>query len=180
MFIRPATLTDLSALMHIYDSARQFMQNSGNSTQWIDGYPSITQISNDIKRRHSYAIEAEGKIVGAFYFAVEDEPNYTHIEQGKWLNQEPYGVIHRVASDGSQKGIASFCFDWCFRHHPNLRIDTHADNRPMQRVIREQGFVECGVIRLANGDPRLAFQKTDFAADNQHHQDKMEEETEIE
>ena len=36
-------------------------------------------------------------------------------------------------------------------------IDTHKDNRPMQAAIRKFGFQECGVIYVADGSSRLAF-----------------------
>ena len=38
MEIRPATVADLDAVMAIYDYARQRMAESGNPSQWIDGY----------------------------------------------------------------------------------------------------------------------------------------------
>ena len=43
------------------------------------------------------------------------------------------------------------------RKKRDLRIDTHKDNRPMQAVIRKFGFQECGVIYVADGSSRLAF-----------------------
>ncbi len=40
----------------------------------------------------------------------------------------------------------------------NIRIDTHLDNRIMQHVIKKYGFTYCGIIYLASGDERLAYQ----------------------
>ena len=37
--IRLATLSDLNKLMGIFDTARRFMQSTGNANQWINGYP---------------------------------------------------------------------------------------------------------------------------------------------
>ncbi len=37
--------------------------------------------------------------------------------------------------------------------------DTHRDNHIMQHNILKHGFQYCGVILLANGDERLAYQK---------------------
>ena len=49
---------------------------------------------------------------------------------------------------------------------PHLRIDTHAQNLPMQRQIERFGFRYCGVIQCRNG-ARMAFErlpeKSDFA-----------------
>ena len=41
----------------------------------------------------------------------------------------------------------------------NIRIDTHLDNRIMQHVIKKYGFTYCGIIYLASGDERLAYQQ---------------------
>ena len=42
---------------------------------------------------------------------------------------------------------------------PNLRADTHRDNRIMQHILQKHGFRYCGIIYLLNGDERLAYQK---------------------
>jgi RimJ/RimL family protein N-acetyltransferase len=83
------------------------------------------------------------------------------ITDGAWVNDKPYGVIHRIASAGYRKGIASFCMAHCFRLCGNLKIDTHKDNHPMQNALAKNGFVRCGIIYLQNGDERIAFQKTE-------------------
>ena len=54
---------------------------------------------------------------------------------GNWLNDAPYGVVHRIASDGTVKGAASFCLSLrAFSQCHNLKIDTHQDN-PSCRVF---------------------------------------------
>ena len=47
---------------------------------------------------------------------------------------------------------------WSREREHNLRIDTHRDNHIMQHCIRKAGFQYCGIIYLANGDERLAYQ----------------------
>jgi hypothetical protein len=49
--------------------------------------------------------------------------------------------------------------DWCFSKDPNIRIDTHRDNKIMQHNILKEGFSYCGIIYLESGDERLAYQK---------------------
>ena len=78
---------------------------------------------------------------------------------GGWLNEKPYGVIHRIASSGKVGGVFSACLEWCSRYVDNIRIDTHRDNRVMQELLLRHGFRRCGIIYLANGDERIAFQK---------------------
>jgi RimJ/RimL family protein N-acetyltransferase len=38
-------------------------------------------------------------------------------------------------------------------------VDTHQDNVVMQRILEKLGFTYCGIIFVANGTPRLAYQK---------------------
>ena len=47
--------------------------------------------------------------------------------------------------------------DYCFSHDPNIRIDTHRDNRIMKHNIMKHGFTYCGIIYLTSGDERLAY-----------------------
>lgn len=161
MEIRKALPEDLDVLVGIFDRARQFMHATGNGNQWINGYPSRELIEENIQSGHSYVCEEDGEIQGTFYFLQGDapDPNYLKIYGGEWLNDRPYGVVHRIATAGRKKGVGQFCLDWCFRQCNNLRIDTHRDNRVMQSLLLKNGFHRCGIIYLANGSERIAFHK---------------------
>ena len=100
----------------------------------------------------------DGKIQGVFAFILGDDPTYHVIEGGSWLNDEPYGTIHRMASDGVISGLFEKTMPFCLILTDNVRIDTHADNEPMQRAVTRYGFRHCGVIYVADGSPREAFQ----------------------
>ena len=41
--------------------------------------------------------------------------------------------------------------------HPYLRIDTHENNRVMQRAIQRFGFQYCGEVIVGDGTKRLAY-----------------------
>ncbi|WP_436415584.1 GNAT family N-acetyltransferase [Petrimonas sp.] len=161
MRIRPSTHSDLPQLLQIYETARRFMQQTGNAGQWMDGYPKEELLISDIKQGHSYVcLNENNEIVGTFYYIVGEEPTYLNIYEGSWLNNDSYGVIHRIASSGKQKGIAETCINWCLEKCRNLRIDTHRDNKVMQNILQKLGFTYCGIIYLENGDERLAYQKS--------------------
>ncbi|MDP4185019.1 MAG: GNAT family protein [Bacteroidota bacterium] len=161
MNIRKTEQKDLSVVMDIYDCARNIMRKNGNTDQWINGYPSVELISKEIENSHSFVCENEqGEIVGTFCFIEGDDPTYSNIYEGQWLNDEPYGVIHRMGSNGKQKGIASESLKWCFDHCKNIRIDTHRKNLIMQNLLLKNGFTQCGIIYIQDGTERLAFQKT--------------------
>ena len=97
--------------------------------------------------------------LGVFCYFEGTDPTYTKIYDGKWIDENHVGVIHRVAVALHRKGVASFCYDYCFNISKNVRIDTHRDNIPMQRSLIKNGFKYCGIIHLLNGDERLAYQK---------------------
>ena len=159
MRIRLATNRDLDTVMAIYDGARAYMKETGNPTQWAGGYPSRELIEDDIARGCCHLVVDDDSILGVFYFAVEDDPTYRCIFDGSWLSDAPYAVIHRIAVARHGCGVAKFCFDYAFAQHPSIRIDTHRDNLPMQRALAKNGFSYCGVIYLANGEERIAYQK---------------------
>ena len=96
--------------------------------------------------------------MGAFVFFHGPEPSYEAID-GHWLNLEPYSVIHRIASDGSHRGVLARCLAWCEGQTKNLRIDTHRDNRVMRHLLEKNGFIPCGTILAEDGTPRIAYQK---------------------
>jgi RimJ/RimL family protein N-acetyltransferase len=159
MTIRKAAGKDLDEIMEIYRRARQFMVESGNPTQWAEGHPSRLIIEQDITRGISYVCEDIHGIQGVFAFIIGEDPTYKVIENGAWLREDTYGTVHRLASAGVRKGVASRCFHWCFDQCGNLRVDTHEDNKVMQHLIEQNGFVQCGQIYAENGTPRIAYQK---------------------
>ena len=158
--IRKAKPTDMAAIMQVMEAAKKIMRSSGNMYQWGDGYPSESVILGDMEKHGGYIIEDAGRIVGYFAFLPSPEPTYTKIYNGEWLDDvKPYHVIHRIASYPDVHGIFSDIMDFCFLHDANIRIDTHKDNQIMQHNIEKHGFTYCGIIYLANGDERLAYQK---------------------
>lgn len=158
--IRKATTNDVDAIMSCYDAARRYMRETGNHSQWINGYPSRGLVEGDIASGNGYVGETEsGEIVMAFAFIIGDDPTYTVIEDGGWLNDSPYGTIHRLGSTGRRKGVLRSCVEYCMSIIGNIRLDTHADNRTMLNAVERLGFTRCGVIYCADGSPRVAFQK---------------------
>ncbi len=158
--IRHARLDEMERLLEIYDIARAFMRASGNATQWGGGYPSREVLDEDIALSRLYVIEENGEVYAAFVMANGPDPTYAYID-GAWESDKDYGVIHRVASDGSRKGIFAQIVALAEKSYPRLRIDTHEDNKPMQRVIEKAGFSHRGTIYLANGDPRRAYERVE-------------------
>lgn len=157
--IRPAEYADLPRILEIYEEARQFMRDSGNPSQWGESHPAQSILLDDIPKKQLFVCTEGEEIVCVFAYILGIDPTYVVIEDGQWLNDAPYGVIHRMAVAKRQKGIATFCFDWAMEQCDNLRIDTHANNYPMQAALKKYGFTYCGIIYVLNSDPRIAFHK---------------------
>ena len=162
--IRKSTIEDLPRIMEIYAHARAFMTEHGNPRQWaMNGWPPEALIREDIKRGHSYVcVLQDGTVIGTFYYIAgpDIEPTYRVIEDGAWITDTPYGVVHRIATDGTVKGTGAFCIDWAYGQCGHLRIDTHPDNKVMQNLLGKLGFAFCGIIYVEeDDDPRLAYEK---------------------
>ncbi len=163
MEIRHSAIADLPAMLAIYAYARRFMAEHGNPNQWgPTNWPPEALLREDIARGDSYVCVEGGKVVGTFFFrqGVDVEPTYRVITGGGWRNESAYGVVHRIAADGTAKGVGKFCIDWAYAQCGHLRMDTHGDNTVMQRLLKKCGFVHCGTIHVEEDDyPRLAFEK---------------------
>ena len=154
--VRPAEQADMAEILEIYARARQFMAENGNPTQWGQHHPARELLEEDIRQKRLYAVEENGRLCGVFMFRVGDDPTYTHIE-GSWRSSAPYGVIHRIAGVGG--GVFAAALDYCNGVIHHLRIDTHADNKPMQHVVEKAGFSKRGIIYVADGTPRIAYDR---------------------
>ena len=164
MRIRNSRPEDLERIMEIYAHARQFMAEHGNPRQWGGtNWPPESLIRQDIRDGNSYVCEEGNRVIGTFFYRSgrEIEPSYAAIEDGKWLDESPYGVVHRIASDGTVKGTGSFCINRCYERCGHLRIDTHPDNQVMQNLLEKLGFIRCGIMYVEeDNDPRYAYEKT--------------------
>jgi len=159
MIIRKTKESDLVRIGEIYENAKRFMRENGNANQWNGGTPNIDTAREDMESGVGYVVEEDGRILATFMFALGDDPTYARIYDGEWLSDVPYGVIHRIAVEHQGCGMIDFCINYCNSICNNLRIDTHRDNAPMRRALEKRGFKYCGIIHLANGDERLAYQR---------------------
>ena len=155
--IRLATKQDVEAIMSVYDLARKTMRKSGNDVQWVGGYPRKETVEQDIRENQAYVYEEGQQIHAVFVLQYGEEPTYGIID-GSWKNEEPYATIHRVGSDGVVKGIFEKCVCYCKEESKNLRIDTHESNQVMQYLIKKNQFEYCGIVKMADGTTRLAYQ----------------------
>lgn len=155
-----ATIDDLPRILELRDLARDIMRRNGNRDQWPEGYPTEETFRHDIEQGHSYVMKEDGEIIGTWAFIPGPDPTYSIIYGGKWLDDTlPYYVVHRIASTPESHSVMDAILHFCFSQCNNLRIDTHRDNHIMQHILQKHGFTYCGIIHIATGDERLAYQK---------------------
>ena len=157
--IRHTQMEDIPQLQALFSHARSFMLETGNPSQWTAAYPSEELLRKDIGSRDSYVVEDEKQtVIATFVLRGGVDPTYDVIYEGRWLNDAPYATIHRIASDGTRKGILHLAMQFAQLDYNNIRIDTHRDNQVMRNAIAKEGFVYCGIIHCWNGDERVAYQ----------------------
>ena len=157
--IRHTRMEDIPRLQALFSHARSFMLETGNPSQWTAAYPSEELLRKDIGSRDSYVVEDEKQtVIATFVLRCGIDPTYDVIYEGRWLNDAPYATIHRIASDGTRKGILHLAMQFALLDYRNIRIDTHRDNQVMRNAIAKEGFVYCGIIHCWNGDERVAYQ----------------------
>lgn len=157
--IRHTRVEDIPRIQALFSHARSFMLETGNPSQWTAAYPSEELLRKDIGSRDSYVVEDEKQtVIATFVLRGGVDPTYDVIYEGRWLNDAPYATIHRIASDGTRKGILHLAMQFAQLDYNNIRIDTHRDNQVMRNAIAKEGFVYCGIIHCWNGDERVAYQ----------------------
>ena len=153
MNIRKAKFSELHRLLEIYKTAREYMAATGNPHQWKNSYPSKKLVKEDIEKKTCYVIEREGHICACFTFMKGREKSY---ERDFSCNKD-YGIIHRVASNQSEKGIVRHIINF-LKDEELLRIDTHKDNITMQRALENIGFKKLGIVYLHDGSYRILYE----------------------
>lgn len=156
--VRPAVITDLDEAMRVIEAGRAYMRANGNTVQWRRGFPSRDIIADDIASGRLHLVERKGRICGVFALCPGVEPTYLHIDGG-WHHDGDYATVHRIASDGTEKGILHECIAFCETKYPYLRIDTHESNLTMQKATLKEGFSYCGIVIIGDGTPRLAYDR---------------------
>lgn len=166
MEFRKAVETDINNIMTIIRQAQAYFKEQGID-QWQNNYPNTGTISDDIDNQHSYVLLKDNKIVATAAVSFDGEKTYDFIHEGKWISNNEFAVIHRIAVDNTYKGLGlsaeiiksveKLCLS---KGVYSIKVDTHKENIPMQKLLEKNKFQYCGVIYLEDGSKRIAFEKT--------------------
>lgn len=165
MEFRKAVEADICHIMKIINQAKDYFKEQGIN-QWNDNYPNIEIVKNDINNKNGYVLLKDNIIIGTVVAAFDLEKDYEFIYNGKWMSNQEYAVIHRLAIDSKYKGlglssviiknIEKLCLN---KGVGSIKVDTHRENLSMQKLLRKNGFKYCGIIYLEDHSERIAFEK---------------------
>lgn len=160
---RKAALSEITPIWEILQQAIIRRKEDG-SKQWQDGYPNPQVVQNDIEKGQGFVLLEEKTIIGYSAVLINDEPAYAKIE-GKWLTNDDFIVIHRVAISEKYLGkglakmiigqIENFALD---NNIYSIKADTNFDNIPMMKIFENLGYTLCGEVYF-RGSPRKAYEK---------------------
>lgn len=160
--VRKAEERDIPRILAFYEAGRAHMRAEGNAVQWAGEDGPESKVPEDIRKGISYVvIDDAGQPRAVFAFIPGEDPTYRKITDGAWPDDEPYGTIHRIASDQKTKGILKTAVEYCLTQTDHLRIDTHEKNKTMRAALAKLGFRRAGIITVEDGTPRIAFYLTE-------------------
>ncbi len=170
---RRAEEADAEAILAVMEEAKAFLRERGVD-QWQDGYPNRETIMADIAAGRGWAFDCldTGELAGYECVSMEPEACYPGID-GKWLTEgENYAVIHRTMAAAKFRGTRLSGEMFSFAEElasgmgkQSVRVDTHRDNAPMNRLCEKRGYTYCGVVNIGEtnqteGDPlRNGYEK---------------------
>ncbi len=161
--LRQAGIADTDRIWTIVQQAIELRKQDG-SRQWQDGYPNPDTIRQDIESGYGHVLLLDNSIVGYVAVIFDGEPAYDSLE-GKWLSEQDYAVVHRlaVAQDIKTKGTATFIMQQveniaAGRKVYSIKVDTNYDNLAMLRIFEKLGYSYCGEVYF-RGSARKAFEK---------------------
>lgn len=160
---RSAVEADAERIWQIIRQAKEQMRLLG-SQQWQDGYPTLETIAHDIAHGYGYVLCRQACVIAYGAAIFDGEPAYEAIE-GRWMDDDPYVVVHRLAvvDEMKQQGIATLYMEkveWLSLQKGinRFRVDTNFDNHYMHKMLERLGFAYCGEIQYERGS-RMAYEK---------------------
>lgn len=169
MKVYKATLNDFEDIKLIHSLAIIHMNEEENHNQWMKNDEKfLNKMIDYIKSGNFYIVKENEETIGFFAMIFGVDITYNVID-GKWINNDEYVTIHKIASKYYRRHIASFILSYveqtiANKGIKNIRIDTHIDNVSMNAFLLKNGFVKCGTISITcnfedKNSLRIAYQK---------------------
>ena len=132
--------------------------------QWQGKDPTEETIVEDILKGHTFIFKDDEDIVATTVLIKGEDPTYSTID-GAWQTSGDYVTIHRsvVSEKYVGKGMGRRMMHRIKLYAAmvnvgSIRVDTHEDNKAMRALIEGSGFTYCGIITVADGTKRVAYE----------------------
>ncbi len=162
--LRPCNTKDLSAIKGLICGAKKHLKQQG-IPQWQDGFPDTAILKEDISLSRARLLSYGGANLGYCCLEFSGEKDYEEITQGAWSTPLPYAAIHRVALSKKSRGtgishtLFALAAEECKKAgFQSLRIDTHPENKKMQRALSAAGFTRVGCVTV-RGTNMFAYER---------------------
>lgn len=151
--IRKAELSDIDAIAATYTSLLQYEQAHGSNSHWVLGvYPTRAVPEAKVPTGTMYVLEDEaGQLCASMILNQEQAPEYDLIPWQLKARREEVFVIHTLCIPPQQagKGYGRQMVEFAKAKAREagcsvMRIDTHAENFPAQRLYKKLGFTIAG------------------------------------
>lgn len=148
MDIRLAKISDIDEILVVLKE----VVKHNPCTKWNSNYPNRDIITNDINNKDLYILIANEEIVGSVVLNSEEDINYNKVS---WDKKGEALIIHRLFTSPKYagKGYGKFMIEKCKEiarelEYDSIRLDTHQDNLPAQKLYEKLGFNNKGKIEL--------------------------------
>lgn len=166
MKIDLATQGDVLEILTIFKQTAEFFKEQGID-QWQVDYPNISTVLADIAAGQCYIGRNSRLILGVIVLSTAKEASYDELSDGHWNSpDDSYTVIHRLAVNRNYpgKGVSVKLINKAealtkAKGFAGIRTDTHEANDGMRYILTKQGFRYTGQLTLADGSPRLGYDK---------------------
>ena len=162
MIFRHATEADVDRIAEIVAHASQRLGKAGID-QWQRGYPNRAIIEQDVENGVGMILCMGAEILAYGAVIFTGEKAYDDLTGGRWLTDGEYAVIHRLCVSeifvgmGFAKQFMRAAEAMASERVPAMRIDTHPDNKIMQKMVESLGYTYCGDVVIESR--RLAYEK---------------------
>ena len=151
---RPAAEGDLAALLAIRDAGKRTLARY-HVDQWQGEELSDAFLRDAVAEGKCFAVLHGDDIAAFFVLDTEPVPGYDAIRDGKWSEVPAYAALRAlaVAAPYRGSGLAGLVIRFAEGEARRLgvrclRADTHRKNRPMLRLLRENGFRYRGNVEI--------------------------------
>ena len=166
---RAATEADLPDILRIVEEARASLRELG-ADQWQGPYPAAEHFRFDLARGECFAVFHGAELAAFFTLSTRHEVSYDAITDGRWTEGLEACVLHRAAVAKAYRGsgLSAYLLR-CVEEQTRafglrcVRTDTHRKNKPMQKLLRENGYRYRGNIEVrcepGHDTARQAYEK---------------------